>query len=362
MSANAIPKDQLSQGTSGSLATDSKDQATAAGRPLLGGRVTLLAYPEVWKAWICGFIVVLMLAEGGARVIEPTAGAPVMEWYDANAQVRVEMMSHRKSDVVFVGTSMAWQAFVPEHFDAHASGQLTSFNAGLVGAVPVVTAPWLLDVVVPALKPEVVVWGVSSLDLSSSYGDKPADAWNSASQSRSDVLGRVDRLLGTHSALLRIRSDVRRPDDYWGTGAEVRAAELSQAQSVTESEGQRLGFDVDKSEQRMAIERARLRNFWIDVNDVAAMELAIRDLQDQGVRVVLVELPVAPSFVGLHPQGAQDHDKVGALLGLLADGLGVEYLDLSTGYVEDDFVDFTHLTGEAAIRFTEECARALYPT
>lgn len=331
-------------------------------RRLLGGHVTIFAYPEVWRAWTVAFVAVLMLAEAGARVLEPTAGAPAMRWYDANAQVRVEMMTNRESDVVFVGTSMAWQAFVPERFDAHASGQLTSFNAGLAGAVPVVTAPWLLDVVVPALEPQVVIWGVSSLDLSSSYGDDPVAAWNSAPQGRRDALGRLDRWLSRHSALVRIRADVRRPDEFWGAGAEVRAEELSRAQIVTGTEGQRLSFDVDKSEQRMAIERSRLRNFWIDVDDVAAMELAIRDLKGRGVRVVLVELPVAPSYIGLHPQGVQDYDKVGELLSLLAEGLEVEYLDMSTGYAEDDFVDFTHLTDTAAVRLSEACARALYPT
>lgn len=307
-------------------------------------------------------LLLLLLAEGGARLAEQSAAAPQLRWYDEAAQIRVELMDGREADVVFAGTSMAQQAFVPSVFNATIGVDQTSFNVGLPGAVPQVTGPWLVDVVVDRLGPSTVVWGLSSLDFSSSYGDRPNEAWQSAPATREDVLGRVDARLADHSALIRYRSLLRRPDDVWGEGADVRAEQFAEERSITGADGERLGFDRERSSQGAAINRARLADSTIDQQDVAAVEQAVEALTAAGIRVILVELPVPPAFIELHPNRATDHDRVGSTIRDLAGRLGVDHIALDTSWVDDDFVDFTHLDAAGAAAFTRSVADVLTAT
>lgn len=307
-------------------------------------------------------ILLVLLAEGGARLAERSASSPQLRWYDEAAQIRVELMDGRSADVVFAGTSMAQQAFVPSVFDTTLGADQSSFNVGLPGAVPQVTGPWLVDVVVDRLEPTTVVWGLSSLDFSSSYGERPTEAWQSAPATREDVLGRVDARLADHSALIRYRSLLRRPDDVWGEGAALRADQFAQERLITGADGERLGFDEQRSSQGAAINRARLADSAIDQLDVAAVEEAVEALTAAGIRVILVDLPVPPAFVQLHPNGSTDHDRVGSTIRDLAGRLGVEHIPLDASWSDDDFVDFTHLDAESAAAFTGIVAEVVATT
>ena len=208
------------------------------------------------------------------------------------------------------------QAFVPEVFDQYSAlGQ--SFNVGLNGAVPTVTSPWLADTVIERVDPEVVVWGLSSLDFSASYGEAPLQAWDEAIATRQDPLGRVDTAGRSVSATLRLRRLIRDPENLWGTGSAERATEWQDALDITGPGGERLDFTVDTSNRTAAIMSARLADFAIDLDDVTAIEQTVETLTASGIRVVLVELPIPPSFVSLHPGGEADHARVGETIRLL---------------------------------------------
>ena len=157
-------------------------------------------------------------AEAGARVFEQRIETNEVRWYDETTQLKVGQMEARaETDVVIVGTSMAWQGLVPASL-APELGTDTDriYNAGLAGAVPLVTEPWLLDVVVDALSPTTVVWGVSSLDFSDTYGDANAQIYAAAPATRSGLLPAADRGLREHSALIRQRSVLRDPSRLFG--------------------------------------------------------------------------------------------------------------------------------------------------
>lgn len=329
-----------------------------AEQPLNGGIAPAVSTGRSPKIWLLSAVAILMIVELGARLIEPSVNVPPVTWYDAATQQRVEMFDAVEPEVVFVGTSMSWQAFVPETFNANSEFE-RSFNAGLAGAVPTVTSPWVTDIVAERTTPDVVVWGLSSLDFSASYGDGPEQAWLEAPATRSDPLGLVDTFGREFSATLRLRRLLRSPDELWGDGATIRSQEWQDALDVTGADGERLDFTEDKSDRTAAIMSARLKDFRIDAADVAAVERAVNELTAQNIRVVLVELPVPPSFINQHPGGAADHARTGETIELLATALDLEHYDLSTGYEEDDFVDFTHLTADAADRFTAEFAQLL---
>lgn len=320
-----------------------------------------LGVPELARGRLSRFVLFVLvafaIAEVGARVLERSQETPPLRWYDEAAQIRVEMMGDRTADLVFAGTSMAQQAFVPSVFDE--GGDTQSFNVGLPGAVPTLAGPWLTDVVLDRLEPTTVVWGLSSLDLSSSYGEAPTAAWRGAPATRTDLLGRVDNSLAQYSGFIRMRSLLRRPDDLWGHGAARRRLAFEREQLITGPDGERLGFDAQRTGQGENINRGRLQQFTIDADDLDAVSRSVAALQAAGVRVVFVELPVPPAFIALHPSGTSDHELVSGVIEDLAADLGVDHLGLEGSWDDDDFADFTHLTAAAAADFTRSVAQRL---
>src|SRR5690606_30603200 len=84
----------------------------------------------------------------------------------------------------------------------------------------------------------------------------------------------------------------------------------------------------------------------------------VGELQSRGIDVILVWLPEAPRFVDLLPDpGVLREARTEA--GRLAEALGVPIVDVNEGFGDDDFIDFTHLDGEAAERLSAELAERL---
>lgn len=92
---------------------------------------------------------------------------------------------------------------------------------------------------------------------------------------------------------------------------------------------------------------------------MAAVVRAVEALQAEGIEVVFVELPVPPRFLELYERGPAQHQESSDLLSALAEDLEVPLITTAGAYQDEDFVDYTHLTEEAAIRFSVEVADAL---
>ncbi len=306
---------------------------------------------------VVGVLFAMVAGELLARaVMSQTTEA--IRWYDATTQLKVEQMDALDgADVVFAGTSMAQQGFVPGVFDDVLGG--TSWNAGLAGGTPDVMAPWLLDEVIPRLDPELVVWGLSSFDVAPAYGEQQAAVYSEALETRSGWLANADSIVSERSVLVRNRTVLRSLDALAGVAAEERSAAHTLAQEITAPTGERVEQTVDVSQDRGRIVQARLQRFTPDPSDVALIERTVLDLLDRGVEVVLVELPVPDRFRDAHPNGAADHALVGPALAGIAERSGVRFLRLLDGPTGPDFVDFTHLDAAAAAEFSRVAAAAV---
>ena len=258
----------------------------------------------LWFA--AGLLVAAAAAEGSARIAE-AAGPPVLRWYDATTQLKVEQMDRADSAaVVFAGTSMAWQGFVPSEFTASDPGDRTAYNAGLAGGVPVVMEPWLLEEVIPRLQPDVVVWGLSSMDFSSSYGDDNLERYRDALDTRTGSLATLEQTTSSFSALVRYRTILRRPSAMFGSGRDEIETEFEDAASTLGDSGERHDFTVDFGDKRSAQVESRFRNFRIDETDIRAIHRTVTNLREQGIEVVLVEMPTPDAYAALHPEGDAD--------------------------------------------------------
>ena len=294
----------------------------------------------------------LLVFEALSRILVGIAGdTEEIEWYDAATQLRVEMMEERGSaDTVFVGTSMAWQAFSPETMGASDD----SFNAGLAGLVPVVVEPWLLDEVVPRLSPQRVVWGLSSLDFAPNYGEQQLDLWNDARATSVDWLGRLDSRLSNHSVLIDQRAQLRNPSALFHPESSDATSDLVKAREITGDGGERQEWTVDTSAERAAVQRARLRGYGIDKRDVAAIARVAIELQALDIELILVSLPIPQRFVDLHPNGSANVRDANFAIALLGERLKVTVVDMTEGWLESDFVDYTHLGPEAVDQFGQQ--------
>jgi len=308
------------------------------------GRVEVARRPRAWLPWVVAALAVLLLFEGGARLVEAT-DPPIVDWYDAATHQRVAMMDNRSADgvetaVVFAGTSMPWQDFVPEVFTTTDEASRTAFNTGLAGA-------------------DTVVWGLSSLDFAPNYGATQLDAYETAKQTRTGVLATADRMFSRFSALIRMRNLMRRPSELVGAGADDTRADIAEAARITGTDGERLDFDEDLGSQREAIMKARLKGYDVaDPDDIAALRDAVTELRARGVDVIFVAMPVPPRFVDLHPEGG-GIELTTSTIAALGGELGVDVVDVHDRYIDDDFVDYTHLDQPAAADLTAAVARAL---
>lgn len=302
------------------------------------------------------FVVGLLVLEVLARIVVSVSDAEEVVWYDASTQLRVEMLDELGDvDLVLAGTSSAWQGLVPEAFEAAGAAD-RAFNVGLAGGVPAVTAPWLLDEVVPRVDPETVVWGLTSLDFSSSYGTVNQEAYEEAFETREGVLADVDRSVSEWSELVRSRRLLRSPSLLFGKEQDAVRADLDEARAILGPDGERLDFTADTGDSRAAIMEARVRDYAIDADDVERVRDTVRQLLADGRTVILVEVPFPDRFVALHPNGSADIAAANAVIAELGAELGVPVLRTSETFTDDDFVDFSHLDADAAARFSADIA------
>ena len=302
-------------------------------------------------------LIVAVGAETAARVAEDDLPEAV-RWYDAASQRKIDQMDRRgPTDVVFAGTSMAWQGLDPATFmDIDRAGR-SAYNAGLAGGIPGVMEPWLVDEVAPRLEPELVIWGLSTLDLAPSYGEENIAAYRDSPAVAGGVMAELDRRAGSVSALVRRRAALRDPAAWWGEGGDDPL--FAAADSLLGPLGERREFDVLPDRERAQLAATRLQEWKPSLDDVATIRRTVRSLTDQGISVVLTPMPTPPRFVELHPNGAEDLATFEATLADLADDLEVPLIDVAVGYDDDDFVDYTHLDEAGAQRFTRQLTAAL---
>jgi hypothetical protein len=326
--------------------------------PAEDGRLDLVATGAGFLRWLAIVIVVLVVAEIAARGVM-NRSVDEIRWYDAAAQQRIGLLDDRGEsvDVVFAGTSAAWQAFIPGEFAA-ATGQ-SSLNVGLAGAVPTVMGPWLTEEVGPRTSPEVVVWGLTPLDFAPAYGELQEEAYATAVETADGWLANLDRSVSSVSTLISSRRVLRSPSDLFGSGETQRAADLAEAAAVTGADGERTDFDVDVSPEGAAIQRSRLDGFEIDRRDVEATIEAIQTLQAAGTTVILVEVPVPDRFVDQLPQPERDLAATRAAIVEIGDSTSSDVILMSDTFGDTNFVDNIHLDADAAAQVTRWLAEIL---
>ena len=307
------------------------------------------------------FVLGVALAAGAFELVARAVMADrpgEIRWYDAATQLKVEQMDDRGDvDVVIAGTSMAWQAFVPEVIAAETG--MTVYNAGLAGGTPEVMDRWLLEEVEPRLGPTTVVWGLSSFDVAPAWGEQQEEAYDEALATRTGWLARVEQRVARYSTLVANRTVLRSLSATFGDEADARQAELDEAAEFLGSSGERLDFRIDLDPERGEIVAARLTGSLPSSGDLESIEQTVSTLRDRGIEVVMAELPAPGRFIAAHPGGQATYGRVGTALADLAARLGVRYIRPVGSFPDTNFVDYTHLDEASAAGFSRGFAQAL---
>jgi hypothetical protein len=221
---------------------------------------------------------------------------------------------------------------------------------------------WTMEVVVPRLRPSVVVIGLSSRELND-RGLDAADAYDLVVGSRGfrnatgdgTIADRLEDRLAGWSYLVRYRTILREPSRWSGRkgsppGARVNELGVLRALRI---------FDNATYATRPRFLRATaarsLNDFTIGGREIAALGRLVNRLTARGIRVVLLEMPITDDEIKLHPNGAADYARFEAALArFVAAHPAVRYLDMRARFPGTaDFRDPHHLNGRGKGRFTQ---------
>jgi hypothetical protein len=318
-------------------------------------------------------IAIVLLAEGGARVLAPYLTEPERYGDDATA-VKVAQMDARGpgcTDVVLAGNSMGRDAFDPVAFTASDAGHRSAYNASLDAASPELLEPWLLDQTLPRLDPDVVVITMASLDVNASGPATRAalEAYRGAERTRTDLLGRFGAEVASVSDLVAYRTQLRDPAEL-ATAIDRLQSRTGAARPTPTGIDGVLGADGEGLSRRALRYRGEpgaklftreqlLKGWALDDGQLAAARSLIDGLRAEGVEVVLAVLPVTEDYVAQHPGGEADFDVFLDAVDRLATDEGVALLDLHDAAGPELFADTHHLNGDGAAWFSAELAQRL---
>jgi hypothetical protein len=307
-----------------------------------------------------GVLACLGAAEAAARVIEPRLSS-AGTWPPGDIAAQYDVISElgRRGDpidVVFAGSSMIRRAVDAEEFE-----QLTgkrSVNAALPRSSNFMIKPWLLDVVVPALRPKAVVIGVASRDFNDS--DARSESYEAFVTSpgyqqltSERLVVRAERGLSGVSALFRIRRALRSPENVW------EAVQGEPDRSFLEAcQAQERNRSYRSIALRGAVRQKQLANYAAGGDQTEALVETIKRLRQLRIDVTLLELPHTDDYLGLHDNPDKDYGEFEAALRSVRKATGVRLLDGRRTRSTTLFRDPLHLNCTGTVAFTALVAEA----
>jgi hypothetical protein len=302
---------------------------------------------------LASLVAVLLAVEAAVRVVAGGFPEPVT-WYHEIAQAKVEQLAAQDHDLdyVFIGTSQTYHGIDPAIVDRRLGTR--SYNAAIPAGIPPIQRRWLEDAVLARRTVDTVVWPISSIDLNAARPQDVTPIYDESFEVRHGVLADVDRWLSARLAMFRHRR-VLTDSRSWFDADDP----LDRARGVLHANGKRRPGRANTGDaERRRILRDVIGEFEVGGRMSADIRWTIDALRERDVEVILVWLPQAPRFLDLLPDRSSDAAAKREAQRIAAD-LDVSFIDVSDGYGNEDFNDFTHLSGEAAQRLSIAVANGL---
>lgn len=320
-------------------------------------------------AFAVALVVTLLGAEVAVRLSADRLDEPLI-YFSGPAQTAVHDMDVLQdagidSDLTFVGTSMVRRGIDANRFEGPLPDVEHAHNVALPGAQTPVVERWLLDEVIPRLHSKRVVWGLSSIDFNDGRPNKTIDQYLAARASEPGFTGDLDRLM-LDLALSKHRDQLRDPaalvQAARGQGVKYTRQRPLDRRAVWDLQYPQLSdakLAKMRANHRTTVRDKQLADFHVGARELDAFRATVRELQAQGIDVVIVLMPVPTTFLDLHPDGPDQFLEFAARIQAEGERLGVTVLDHHDVMDDDDFRDYEHLWVEAAHRYSDRLAADL---
>ena len=319
---------------------------------------------------VLGFVVVLFSAEGAARLVALRLGES-SGWNDPGLAMQARNMSRvgeepGGAEVVVLGSSATGEGVDPDRLARASQAYDSAYNAWHAGAPARSLDLFARSLVLPILRPKVVVIGLTSEQLNDNgSGHFSHDALES-SPARPRVPGdgtaaeRIVREVANLSYFVRLRETLRRPNellDALKAGPDNNPYEINSRGMSTSTRDQELRLTPRHLEQN----REALADYEVGSVELPAFRDLVRRLRSGGIRVLIVNMPVLEdAYLPLHPRGALDNDRYEAALEALTRDEGLAYLDTTKeSWGPEWFADENHVNGRGSARLTDLVAGAV---
>jgi hypothetical protein len=322
-----------------------------------------------WLLFAAGAVVLVL---GAAEILLRRAASrlrPLSEWRNWEMEFKVAAVNNLSAEggasVVAVGSSTMNAAVDPEVLSQRTDRTRPAFNAALNGAGMRLLELWTLRIVLPRLRPDIVVIGLGSGEVNkgNAVGKRLLDALLTSPAGGEDTTegtrsGRLIRWVEERSFVVRYRR-------FLG-----RASLFQPDPRQRASECRRLGllrwflvFRFRKytiEDQQIQLWKEVLDGYEVGGEEMAALGRLIDGLRAAGVAPVVVRMPCTDDWVDLHPGGRRDFENFETALDSAARQHDVPHVDLRTPFSSlEEFADPVHLNGEGQVRFTNLLADVL---
>lgn len=312
--------------------------------------------------WVpIALVAVLVVAELGLRVLSSRL-RPLTTWGSwevHNKLAAAEKLSKEGgASIVSIGTSAVNASVAPGLLGNLSRRTRPAFNAALNGSSPQMLELWTLRVIVPLLKPEVVVYGLDSSQVNK--GNvlarrnyelfRSSQGWGERAR-EGRLLDRFIWWASRHSYLVRYRH-------FLAKRAIFQQDRLQRATSC-----RRLGllrwvmvFRYRKytiQTRQMDAWKDALNEYEIGNDEVETIGRIVDGLKGAGVVPILAPIPYTDDWIPFHPRGAEDVESWKRVIRQVATLHGCAYVDLRDRFAPGEhFGDPVHVNGEGQTRFT----------
>ncbi len=347
--------------------------ARCTGEPVLTAtsQATGFARKHKFLTIFVSVLILFLLAEGAVRLVADRLPQPE-HFHDPAVAVKYEQMEEIQDagetrEVVFAGSSMMNNGADPNEF-TELTG-ISSYNSAFPAANPFVTERWVLEEVVPRLKPKAVVYDVTSLGLNGAVPDSNSfPNYNKSWQMRQGLLPELERWAAERSDLVYFRPVLQNPSNYAMVAKGLRGEDTVSADTEF-ARNRRYGQNGAKN---LIVENlTQNNNDWLaqtafkawnidnkqSAAGLAALARQVDALEEQDIDVFFVEMPVQQGYIDLHPRGVTDYEEAMDVFRQFATDHDVTWIDLPSDYSDPElFHDLNHLAQPGADQLTQDIA------
>lgn len=315
------------------------------------------------------FVTVLLLAEMTSRWLSPSLPIDPGKWPRVEIAQKLEQMrelanNEEPVEVVFVGSSMMAGGVDPVTFSE--SSGVPSYNAAFAGPSMRTITPWTLDIVVPLLKPKVVVLGLQSRELSDN-GPKNAVMYEKfiASpgyrEAASNVALQIGGKLENFSDFLRNRRILREPSQLFAADSKeaLAAAAIRHEIGPRGRRNDTAGEYHSTEKFSQALFDKALVDYEVGGPELAALKDLEAGLRKQGVELIIINMPVTPDYWAAHEDPIGNRAAYRTALADLIEETGVKLVEAEEAFADsEEFRDPMHLDVDARVSLAEALAEA----